>query len=571
MKPTAKEQLKWLILPQSFHGLIAAAFITMMFLVGVPALVYVTQGQTTQLINDRGQHLHTVATAMATAVATNLRERMREVELLAQTPLYTQETLDSPDFDDSLKRVRKSYPHYSWMGVAALDGTVLHATENMLVGQNVAARPWFQHARSGAYVGDLHEAALLGKLLRDQLHEWPIRFLDFAAPMFDAQGRVRAVVGSHVHWRWAQEVIAKLKPLDADRDGIEVFIVNQANVVIYPDQVETVRSLPSVPMLAAAKPFGFYDWGGNKAYLTAMASVAEPLDRGGFPLDWKVVVRQPRSTVLSEVLGLQTVVAVVLAVAALLFIGFSWGLGRFFSRPIALLSEGARRIAEGEEAVTLRVSSRSAEIQQLSASVGRMAANLLERKNALEAINRNLESLVAERTRALEAANQELASLARKDALTGLPNRLAANERLRLEFQQMKRTTVPYALMMMDIDFFKKVNDTHGHAAGDEVLRQVARLLADTLRETDFVGRVGGEEFLVLLPRTDLALAVGIAEKIRATVESHPIPPVGRVSLSIGLVMASPHHGDEEVAVKQADALLYRAKEGGRNRVASCA
>ncbi|MDD2547382.1 MAG: hypothetical protein PHI55_14040, partial [Burkholderiaceae bacterium] len=244
------------------RGLIAVSFIGTMFLLGIPIFGYVTQEQSRQLINDRGQHLHTVAQATATVVASNLRERMREVELLAQTPLYTRGELGTTDFDASLQRVRKSYPHYSWIGVVDLDGTVLHATENMLVGQSVAARPWFVHARSGAYVGDLHEAALLGKLLRDQLHEWPIRFLDFAAPVFDAEGQLRAVVGSHVHWRWAREVIATLKPLDADSEGIDVFIVNHANVVIYPDQVEAVQALPSVPRIAMDQAFGFYDWGG---------------------------------------------------------------------------------------------------------------------------------------------------------------------------------------------------------------------------------------------------------------------------------------------------------------------
>ncbi len=557
------------ILPHRLHRLIAAAFIVLVLLLGLPTSVYVAQRQADQLIQDRGQHLYTLATATAAAVATNLRERMREVELLAQSSLYTHGALDSRDLGESLKRIRKSYPHYSWMGVAALDGTVLHATENMLLGQSVAARPWFQQARSGAYVGDLHEAALLGKLLRDQLHEWPIRFLDFAAPVFDAQGQLRAVVGSHVHWRWAQEVIAKLKPLDVDSHGIEIFIVNQANAVIYPDRVESVQSLPSVPRISQEKTFGFYAWGGDKSYLTAAAAVAEPLAQSPSPLGWQVVVRQPRSAVLSEVLALQTVVVVVMGVAVLLFIVFAWRLGHWFSRPITQLSEGAWRIAEGDETVTLAVSSRSSEIQQLSASMGRMAASLLQRKNALESINRNLESMVAERTAALEAANQELALLARKDVLTGLPNRLAANERLRLEFQQMKRNTAPYALMVMDIDFFKKVNDTYGHAAGDDVLRHVAQLLKTALRETDFVGRVGGEEFLVILPRTELEAAVLVAEKIRATVEGHPIEPVGRVSLSIGLVMASLEQTSEEVAVNQADALLYKAKEGGRNRVVS--
>lgn len=362
-----------------------------------------------------------------------------------------------------------------------------------------------------------------------------------------------------------------IKPLELDSHSLEILIVDKANAVIYSDQVDSMQSLPTVPKdISTDTPFGFYDWGGGKSYLTSITAVAEPLDNSPSTLGWKVVVRQPRDAVFSEVWALQAVLAALMVLSVLLFIAFAWALGHFFSRPIKHLAQAAERIAQGDETASLEVSARSVELQQLSLSLVHMSSTLLERKYALEASNRNLEGLVAERTAALEEANQALAVLARKDALTGLPNRLEANERLRQEYLQMKRHGQPYALMMLDIDFFKKVNDTYGHPAGDEVLRQVARLLMQSLRESDFVARVGGEEFLVILPRTELAQAVAVAEKIRTTVQDHTIETVGQVTLSIGVVMASPDQGNEEVAVHEADALLYQAKQGGRNRV-SCA
>ena len=169
----------------------------------------------------------------------------------------------------------------------------------------------------------------------------------------------------------------------------------------------------------------------------------------------------------------------------------------------------------------------------------------------------------------IRQSNGELHRLARTDALTGLPNRLAANERFHLEFVGMKRSRKAYAVMMVDIDCFKRVNDTHGHAVGDQVLQNLARTLQRTLRESDFAARFGGEEFLVLLPATDLPAALQVAEKLRHAVESSPDPVAGRTTVSIGVAMADPEHAKEGEAIRQADDALYQAKRGGRNQVRS--
>lgn len=184
-------------------------------------------------------------------------------------------------------------------------------------------------------------------------------------------------------------------------------------------------------------------------------------------------------------------------------------------------------------------------------------------------LNAELESKVEARTAELAYANAALHRLARHDVLTGLPNRLAANERLREEWLRMRRSHLPYAVLMIDVDHFKRVNDQHGHAVGDQVLQRVSQCLRGPLRESDFVSRFGGEEFLVLLPHTDEAGACLVAEKLRQAVESAPDPTAGLVTISVGLALAEAAHDDADVAVKTADARLYTAKENGRNQVAS--
>lgn len=188
---------------------------------------------------------------------------------------------------------------------------------------------------------------------------------------------------------------------------------------------------------------------------------------------------------------------------------------------------------------------------------------------ALGEANAQLERKVAERTAELAAANEELRLIARNDALTGLPNRRSANERLGEEFARMRRTGQDYCVLMLDVDHFKSVNDTYGHDAGDDVLRAVGAIFSEALRETDFIARFGGEEFLAILPETGIPGAATAAEKVRSSVESADVPHVGRLTVSIGVAQALPDDPLPETAVLRADRKLYEAKEGGRNRVAS--
>jgi diguanylate cyclase (GGDEF)-like protein len=190
-----------------------------------------------------------------------------------------------------------------------------------------------------------------------------------------------------------------------------------------------------------------------------------------------------------------------------------------------------------------------------------------ELERQLYQLNNDLEIKVRERTTELTRANETLAEINRHDALTGLSNRLAATELLRSEYARMARTKSAYAVLMLDVDFFKKVNDTYGHAIGDEVLRLVASTIKSNIRVNDFVARFGGEEFLVLLPSTGLEQALHVAEKIRAAIAAARHATAGQITVSIGVAVASLDQKDQEDAVKVADDRLYEAKNSGRNRV----
>jgi diguanylate cyclase (GGDEF)-like protein len=192
---------------------------------------------------------------------------------------------------------------------------------------------------------------------------------------------------------------------------------------------------------------------------------------------------------------------------------------------------------------------------------------LASQKNAIENVNATLEQKVTERTLALSKANSELERLARRDALTALGNRLAANEHLREEFLRMKRIGIPYSVLLIDIDHFKNVNDTFGHEQGDRVLQHIAHDLSRSCRITDFASRYGGEEFLLILPNTPLESALRVANKICRMVGDCGIENIGHVTVSIGVAVASLTDVSELDVVRVADRNLYQAKSTGRNRV----
>jgi len=157
---------------------------------------------------------------------------------------------------------------------------------------------------------------------------------------------------------------------------------------------------------------------------------------------------------------------------------------------------------------------------------------------------------------------------AETDYLTGLKNRYAMNLFLRPVFAGAQRYKDALSVIFLDIDLFKKVNDTWGHEIGDLVLKRTSSVLANCLRESDVAARWGGEEFIVICPKADLAAACKLAERLRSAVAACQVDPVGHITISLGVATIQPED-DLDSLIGRADAKLYKAKAGGRNRVCS--
>lgn len=170
----------------------------------------------------------------------------------------------------------------------------------------------------------------------------------------------------------------------------------------------------------------------------------------------------------------------------------------------------------------------------------------------------------------LDEAQQRLKRLASTDELTGLRNRRHIMGRLEEEFERSNRLGEPLCIIMLDLDLFKKINDTWGHPFGDHVLKWVANRMNEVVRAYDVVGRIGGEEFLIISPSTTLGEAVVLAERLRETIEQETINHGGTViplTISAGIALMGKADINSDDLIRRADAALYRAKQAGRNRV----
>lgn len=190
--------------------------------------------------------------------------------------------------------------------------------------------------------------------------------------------------------------------------------------------------------------------------------------------------------------------------------------------------------------------------------------DLVDANDELRDLNFDLENKVLDRTKALEEANEELEGLATTDSLTQISNRYALMNRLKEELDRANRFNDDFVLIMFDIDFFKQVNDDYGHDVGDIVLQQLSTLVFNEVRSIDLFGRLGGEEFLIIMPKTNLSEAKESSERLRKVVESYVFENGLKITISLGVAN---YRTNQKISslMKMADLALYQAKESGRN------
>ncbi|MCB5177149.1 sensor domain-containing diguanylate cyclase [Microvirga lenta] len=498
------------------------------------------------------------AATMAAMLDRDMFERFREAQNVAQMqPLQDIWTGDPARIRQVLNQLQSSFPDYAWIGYATPDGTVRAATRGMLEGQSVQARPWFQDGLKAPAVGDVHEAKLLAGLLGPGPNNEPFRFVDVAAPVRDRDGTVIGVLGAHLSWSWADARRRALlaQPGRTGNDALWV-LAEDGTVLLGPEIGDKPFSAERIQAMRRERTGAFEDETGPEPILTGFAVASGHRSYPG--LGWIVVSRQPDDVAFAAarsiawtILGL----GLALALAGLVFAHF---IARGVARPLQIITAAADRIGRDPDTLVLPRIGGSAEVIRLSAAL----RSLLRRVGSAE-------KRISEVSSRHEKDLTDLRHLAETDALSGLLNRRGFDLLAEDAFDQFTRSGRGFAVLLVDIDLFKSVNDTYGHVAGDEVIKVIGATLTAALRPTDKVARFGGEEFVILVRDIGRGGIMTVAQKIRRAVEAASIrhhEHAISVTVSVGGAISQDGDRDVQDVIERADTALYSAKAAGRNR-----
>lgn len=355
-----------------------------------------------------GQGLTELALQTADKLDRGMAERYREVRLMSRNQVLIAEGGPMERRRAILNDRQATYHWYAWIGLAGLDGKVRLATQGMLEGADVSKRPWFRNALAGTYVGDVHEAVLLAKLLPNPGNE-PKRFVDIAFPFEDADGKPAGVVGAHLSWQWAREVQQSVMQFSKVASGtapgrrtMEALIVgSDGTVLLGPAGLEGQKlALASVAaVLGGGTGHREEQWPDGRQYLVGYSKTK---GYNAYPgLGWSVIVRESLDEAYAPVRAIQRRVLLSGVALAALFSVMGLLLARQLARPLGELAASAGRVGRGE-ALAVDTGPRGyAEVTQLAGALNALVGNLLGKTEELNELNRSLEQRVGERTQEL--------------------------------------------------------------------------------------------------------------------------------------------------------------------------
>jgi len=355
-------------------------------------------------------------------------------------------------------------------------------------------------------------------------------------PVFDEKGNYLGLIGGSIRLE-QKSTLRALMDLNVRQDGAYVYLVDSHRRVLYhpdPEQIGEIVQADLIVDAALHQDRGSLqatDIHGNEM-LAGYAGISSS--------HWGVVSQQSMGYIQATLEASTIKVAKGLVPLGLFGTLVIWWLGTKISTPLSRLADSAKRLdAPGSYKRIYAIPADYFESWQIRRAL-LLGARLLAEK--------------------IGRLNQE----AQSDVLTGLSNRRAMQEKLSL----WQETMATLAVISIDIDHFKHVNDTFGHAAGDETLKSIANLMRQNSRPGDLLCRAGGEEFVLLLPNSSIAVATEIAERLRASIEAAPLETVGHITVSLGVALWRAGEAVSD-ALEKADQLLYKAKQQGRNRVIS--
>lgn len=435
----------------------------------------------------------------------------------------------------------------------------------------VTQLPWFRDGLTKASVHDVRDAVLLADLLLPNSSGEPYRFVDIAIPVKGPSGATEGVLAANLSWVWAAHIRDYLLSLSKSASLNSIWILRSDGRTLLGPQYDS-KPLPEnlIEQSRSGKQPVFVDTQGDDT-LTALVSASTGVLAD---LGWIVVVRRPLTIAMAEAHQITFIILGVGLLLATLGTVAAYFLAAQLTRPLAQLTSQVDQLGRDPSMTTIGHRGGSTDVRHLSSAVRSLLrrAGMAEfAKEEAEQARLTMQQAFDERARTMSEHISILQLQANTDPLTQLLNRRAFLVLATDAMDYFRRYDRSIGILVIDIDFFKRVNDSYGHGAGDEVIKSVGRAIQNSVRATDKVARLGGEEFVVLIRETDLPNANMLAERIRTKIAETIVPVRNNqtipVTASIGLALV--RRGDRDIAdvIERADQALYLAKTTGRNRV----
>lgn len=624
-----------------------------------------------QIERELGENFARRAQGIVDALDRGMFERYREIQIVAALDDIRNPSVDTEKKRAILEKLQHTFDAYAWVGICDVQGKGVVGTGKYLEGKDLSKRPWCSKGREKPFVGDVHDALLLSKLLPNPSGEM-FYLVDVAAPVIDRSGTLQGVLCGHIFWKWAEETLASKKD-----EGIDILLLSRDGLVLAgpePGRTELAKLAPATWTNIAGDRSGLGSlrdkWNNGSEYLIGYARDAGYRSYPG--LGWTAVVRQNAAAAFAPARALQQRILLAGMLLGMFFTLFGAWMARRIATPISRIAAAAEKIAAGELEYDAPQTAGDGEVAHLSDAIHAMVHNLtreiVERK-AAEAQMRLSAAVFANNSEAIvitdehnnivrvndaftrisgyradevigknprifasgrmnsqfyrgmwdtllqkdgwtgeiwnarksgevfpewmilslvrdgdgkitnhiaiysditgrKREEEQIQFLANHDVLTRLPNRFLLTDRLEQALAFAERNKTKAGVMFIDLDHFKNINDSLGHDAGDELLRQVALRMSASFRRTDTIARLGGDEFVAVLSEIGSENEVAsAAEKLlemfeeKFVVDGHHLT----ISASIG-ISVFPDDGNTAVSLmRNADIAMYRAKAQGRN------
>lgn len=386
-------------------------------------------------------------------------------------------------------------------------------------------------------------------------------------------GATEGVLAAHLDWDWSARIRDYMLSLSSSSRQNSIWILrSDGRMLLGPEYGSTPLPDEIVAKARAGQQPVFIDSSGEEA-LTAVVSASSGILAD---LGWMVVVRRPMSIAMAEAHQIALTIVGVGLLLALVGTAASYVLAARLTRPLAELTEQVDQLGRDPTSTTISRRGGSSDVRHLSSAVRSLvyrAGSAEFAREEAERVSSSMQERFDERTRAMGEHISTLQQQADTDSLTQLLNRRAWLAIASDAMNYFRRYDRDICVLVIDIDLFKRINDTFGHGAGDDVIQFVGSTIQQTVRTTDKVARFGGEEFVVLLREATLTNAMMLAERIREQIGRDVVEVRNdrtvHVTASVGVALA--RHSDRDIGdvIERADQALYIAKTTGRNRVHS--